>query len=176
MRMSYISSLFDKLHSDVLSQIKIINKRSPYYIKKEISNLNNHRQILVKSKIFSKDDLSREFINQCITETDDQLLALRKRLKYLTRPKDKKQVVSISDIKSKIKIKDILVSSGIKIERGNFFKLRDERTPSCQFNDDLNLYYDFGAAKGGSVIDLYMVIHNCNNIEAIKNLSSMCIS
>lgn len=47
---------------------------------------------------------------------------------------------------------------------------RDEKTASFKVDYKANLWYDFGAGEGGSIIDLVMKMRNCSDIEAIKLL------
>jgi len=66
-------------------------------------------------------------------------------------------------------IPDILANAGITLVR-NKFALRDEKTPSCNYYENNNNYYDFGSASGGDSIDLYMKIYSCDFVEAVRNL------
>lgn len=79
--------------------------------------------------------------------------------------------IDIDAIK-KIPIEKILSIRGIQNNRG-MFKVRNEKTPSCHFDKDKNLWIDYGSGEGGSVIDLYMKINNYNFKEAIKELSNI---
>ena len=47
---------------------------------------------------------------------------------------------------------------------------RNEQHPSFKVDYRKNLWRDFGASEGGSVIDLVMKMRNCSDIEAIKLL------
>ncbi|ULB33176.1 toprim domain-containing protein [Proteiniphilum propionicum] len=47
---------------------------------------------------------------------------------------------------------------------------RNEGHPSFKVNYRKNLWRDFGAGEGGSIIDLVMKMRNCSDIEAIKLL------
>ncbi|MEA5081440.1 MAG: toprim domain-containing protein [Dysgonamonadaceae bacterium] len=47
---------------------------------------------------------------------------------------------------------------------------RDEKHPSFKVDYHKNLWRDFGAHEGGSIIDLVMKMNNCSDIEAIKLL------
>ena len=71
----------------------------------------------------------------------------------------------------KIPIEKILQMHGIGHNRG-MFKIRNEKTPSCHFSKDKNLWVDHGSGEGGSVIDLYMKINGYNFKEAIKELNN----
>ena len=75
---------------------------------------------------------------------------------------------SLEEIKQ-VPIRSILEMYGIKIERNNFFKVRNEKTASAQFNDDKNLFYDHGNTDyAGSNIDLIMILENISTGKAIK--------
>jgi len=49
--------------------------------------------------------------------------------------------------------------------------LREEKEPSFKVNGALNLWYDHGTGKGGSLIDFGMLYHNCSIPEFIQKLS-----
>lgn len=78
-------------------------------------------------------------------------------------------------------IKQFLSERGIfpKQERGNYgmylSPLRDERTASFKVDYDKNVWYDFGTGKGGSFVDLIMVMERCDlhtTTEKLENDSS----
>ena len=56
--------------------------------------------------------------------------------------------------------------------------LREERTPSFCVYTLKNDWYDFGAAKGGSIIDLVMALFGLPYVEAVqmlrRSLTSPC--
>lgn len=69
---------------------------------------------------------------------------------------------------------EIAREHGIALERrgGKFWgKIRDERTPSFVITEAINLWYDFGSQKGGSVIDLVMELKGLSVGEAIEDLA-----
>lgn len=71
---------------------------------------------------------------------------------------------------------DIAVKYGISLveKHGRLWgKLRrDEKTSSFSIRTDKNLWYDFGAHKGGSVIDLLAEIKGISPTEAINKLAA----
>ncbi len=69
------------------------------------------------------------------------------------------------------KCRQILVDHNIPITPQGFFKIRNERTPSCKLYEESNSWFDHGSQEGGDSISLYMNINNCNFIEAVKELS-----
>lgn len=75
-------------------------------------------------------------------------------------------------------IKQFLSERGIfpKQERGNYgmylSPLRDERTASFKVDYDKNVWYDFGAGKGGSFVDLIMVMERCDLYTAAEKLKN----
>jgi len=75
-----------------------------------------------------------------------------------------------------INIKEFLLKQGIIPHKehssyGMYLSpLRDETHPSFKVDYNLNLWYDFGAGYGGSIIDLVMYMNNCDFKEAIKEL------
>ncbi|MFI3249128.1 MAG: toprim domain-containing protein [Rikenellaceae bacterium] len=75
-----------------------------------------------------------------------------------------------------ISIKSYLASRGITPKRetthsGYYLSpLRSETTPSFHVSYDKNLWHDFGADVGGSIIDLVMQLDNCSVAEAYRKL------
>ena len=49
--------------------------------------------------------------------------------------------------------------------------LREEKEASFKVNRKLNLWYDHGLGKGGSIIDFGILYHNCSIPEFIQKLS-----
>lgn len=78
----------------------------------------------------------------------------------------------------RLSIRDYLSRRGIRPARENdrygFYlsPLRTEHTPSFKVDYVLNLWYDFGTDKGGSIIDLVMGLENCDKTQAIRLLDS----
>ncbi|MFR9525819.1 MAG: toprim domain-containing protein [Rikenellaceae bacterium] len=81
----------------------------------------------------------------------------------------------MTDVKN-ISIKEYLASRGITPKRetthsGYYLSpLRSETTPSFHVSYDKNLWHDFGADEGGSIIDLVMQLDNCSVAEAYRKL------
>lgn len=84
--------------------------------------------------------------------------------------------MNISEIKN-ISIKNYLASIGCKIkaDRGHYgmylSPYRKDSSPSLKVDYNKNLWYDFGADEGGSIIDLVMKIEECIFTQAIEKLS-----
>lgn len=80
----------------------------------------------------------------------------------------------LKEIKS-IPCEEVARNLGVYLkQKGNnfWFKMRpEEKTASCRINADKNLWYDFGAGKGGSVIDLVMEFKGVSKEEAINELA-----
>ena len=74
---------------------------------------------------------------------------------------------TIQDI-NLIPIRDYLAKRGItpkqKNSRYGFYlsPLREEQDASFKVDYAQNLWYDFGAGRGGSIIDLVMEVDKCN--------------
>lgn len=49
--------------------------------------------------------------------------------------------------------------------------LREEKEASFKVNRKINLWYDHGAGKGGSLIDFGILYYNCSIPEFIQKLS-----
>lgn len=83
--------------------------------------------------------------------------------------------MSLQDIK-RISIREYLGARGIKPqrERGNramyLSPFRRENNASFSVNYDENVWYDYGAGEGGSIIDLVARMENCSIWEAISRL------
>ena len=82
---------------------------------------------------------------------------------------------TIQDIKL-IPIRDYLAQRGIAPRQENsrygFYlsPLRDAQDASFKVDYVQNLWYDFGAGRGGSIIALVMEIENCNFQQAVERL------
>jgi len=51
--------------------------------------------------------------------------------------------------------------------------LRDEKEASFKVNRTLNLWYDHGLGKGGSIIDFAMLYHNCSMKEVPEKINDL---
>ena len=88
---------------------------------------------------------------------------------------------TIQDIKL-IPIRDFLAHRGITPKQENsrygFYlsPLREEQDASFKVDYLQNLWYDFGAGRGGSIIDLVMEVEKCNFQQAVERLRNDNIS
>lgn len=77
-----------------------------------------------------------------------------------------------------ISIKQYLDNKGIHPvkDRGYYgmylSPLREDSNPSFKVDYDKDLWYDFGADEGGSIVDLVMKLENCSLAEAFQRLES----
>ena len=77
---------------------------------------------------------------------------------------------------NKFPIREYLVGQGIHPakERGYYgfyhSPLREDRTPSMKVDYDKNLWIDYGAGEGGTLIDLVMRMERCSAGEAMRRL------
>ena len=82
---------------------------------------------------------------------------------------------TIQDIK-RIPIRDYLAQRGISPKQENsrygFYlsPLRVEQDASFKVDYSQNVWYDFGAGRGGSIIDLVVEIEKCNFKQAVERL------
>lgn len=53
---------------------------------------------------------------------------------------------------------------------------REDYTASLKVDFARNLWYDFGLGKGGSIIDLVMLLQRCNAHEAMSHLAGNALS
>ena len=51
--------------------------------------------------------------------------------------------------------------------------LREEKEPSFKVHRKLNVWYDHGLGKGGNIIDLGILYHNCSFKEAMEKLQEI---
>ena len=54
--------------------------------------------------------------------------------------------------------------------------LREDNDPSFKVDYDKDLWYDFGANEGGSIVDLVMKLENCSLAEAFQKLDNRSFS
>ena len=86
----------------------------------------------------------------------------------------------MTDIKQlkRLSIRDYLSRRGIRPARENarygFYlsPLRTEHTPSFKVDYVQNLWYDFGAGEGGSIIDLVMRLESRDFMQAVQSLDN----
>lgn len=85
-----------------------------------------------------------------------------------------KNFYNLDDIRS-IPIIEVCHMYGVRIERGNKCKLRDEKHASTQLylrdKDGYDRFWDFGTNEGGDVIKLVSVLENCEWQEALEALA-----
>lgn len=85
--------------------------------------------------------------------------------------------MDIDEIK-RISIRGYLAARGVQPQRETqrvasyLSPLRKESTPSFTVDLNTNLWYDHGLGKGGSIIDLVMIIDNLDLKNAIQSLDS----
>ena len=88
---------------------------------------------------------------------------------------------TIQDIKL-IPIRDYLAHRGVYPKHENsrygFYlsPLRGEQDASFKVDYSQNVWYDFGAGRGGSIIDLVMEVENCTFQQAVERLQSSNIA
>lgn len=116
------------------------------------------------------EDIGIKALESEMAKTEARRIGWLDKLRQLNGGK-KHNKFELNEIKA-IEIERVLDMYGRKYKR-NVFKLRNERTPSCRFNKEKNLWIDHGTQEGGSVIDLYMKINDCDFRDAIKSLSEL---
>jgi hypothetical protein len=94
---------------------------------------------------------------------------IKKQLSFTTKKNFEKKDFDLIRIKQ-YPIRDILAQRGIEVI-GEFFKLRDEKTPSCKIYDEDNRWHDFGSNQGGDSIDLIQELDGCNFQQACKSVT-----
>lgn len=113
------------------------------------------------------------YTNFKLKPAEKELYDIRRKYDFKFGEKRNQTVIDINAIKENVKCWDILGKP--EREDGNrmWYKLRDERTPSCCVYKETNSFYDFGDANNsGDVIKLYQILNDCDFKTAIKQLSN----
>ena len=77
---------------------------------------------------------------------------------------------------NKFPIREYLAAQGIRPAKDRSYyglyhsPLREDRTPSMKVDYDKNLWIDYGAGEGGTLIDLVMRMERCSAGEAMRRL------
>ena len=93
----------------------------------------------------------------------------------------KNEYYDLQSIKG-ISIADYLHARGIQpVKQYGSYALynapyREDYNASLKVDFARNLWYDFGLGKGGSIIDLVMLLQRCNAHEAMNHLSENALS
>lgn len=66
------------------------------------------------------------------------------------------------------RIKEVPIENFVEVNNQWFFRIRDERTPSCKYYKDKNTWHDFGSGKWWDVISLIMEKDKVSFREACK--------
>lgn len=66
------------------------------------------------------------------------------------------------------RIKEVPIENFVEINNQWFFRIRDEKTPSCKYYKDKNTWHDFGSGKWWDVISLIMEKDGVSFREACK--------
>lgn len=111
----------------------------------------------------------RQFYQSLWKEQKEKLDKINMNIKYVTKLMGEGFEISKSyDLDT---IKQIPIDTIVNVNSAGFFKLRDEKTPSCKWYKDKNTWHDFGSDEGGDNIDLMQKIHKCDFQTACKLLS-----
>jgi hypothetical protein len=71
-------------------------------------------------------------------------------------------------------IKQIPINTLVEVNSAGFFKVRDEKTPSCKWYKDENVWVDFGGDnRKHDNIDLYCILYKCDVKTALRELSKI---
>lgn len=83
--------------------------------------------------------------------------------------------MNISEIKEKIQLSDFLRKEGYSPVRKSGNELiyrspyRNDQNPSFTVNDTKGLWYDHGDGRGGSIVDLAMILYKTENVKDALN-------
>lgn len=142
------------------------------YLKSQLTILNKERRRLLLLKLHA--ERNDKWLPDMFIETlDKKIKKFENESRFRRLPEEERaRSIDINRIKEEVKIRTVLEIFHVPVSGKNFFALRNERTPSANFNDN-NLWYDHGSGEGGSVIDLYMRLNNCNLSTAIQELGRL---
>jgi hypothetical protein len=117
----------------------------------------------------SVSDNHASFITATWQESLEEIEALERRIRFIKLP-----LIDRSSRGYNIEaIKRIPIDSLVSVNAAGFFKIRDEKTPSCKYYKNENRWHDFGSDTGGDIIDLWRAINKCETSEALKALSKI---
>ena len=144
------------------------------YLRSSRKECSDRRSGLLKLKL-SLDSKDKWLPEMLIDGLDDELDKLERGMAFIRRKQDSggRQAIDVELLKSSVPIRLVLELFHVAVYNRFFFKVRNERTPSAHFNEAKNVWYDHGASTGGSVIDLYMALAQCDLYTAIKELARM---
>ncbi len=89
--------------------------------------------------------------------------------------------MALEEIK-RISIRNYLEQKGISPQKENaqagmyYSPFREDKNPSFKVDYEKNLWYDFGANEGGSIIDLVMKMENISFHQAATKLENICLN
>ena len=101
-------------------------------------------------------------------EWNDKLERVKSTI-YFIKHKDKYTNLPKFDIE---RLKQIPIGEIVEVQNNNFFKIRDEKTPSCYWYKSSNRWCDFGSSESGDVIDITMKLNNIDFISACQLLTN----
>ena len=117
----------------------------------------------------------QEEIAERIKEQRRKIARFETRRTLLQQPSRRHNSYDIEGIKEQVPI-DTFLESG-RSQQGNrrFYPcpIHNEKTPSFCWYLDNNSWYCFGCHEGGSVIDLYMKLHDVDAKKAIQELNKL---
>jgi hypothetical protein len=138
------------------------------YTRKQLKERHRHLRALKRVRFkCTGDDVW--YINDQISITLREMEKLKKTESFLKDPNPLNRPLDVEEAK-KHPIRDILRRHNVQIHNNRYFKLRNERTPSCYIYEDDNRWHDFGDQSGGDAIDLYQRLNNCSFPEAVRAL------
>jgi len=113
----------------------------------------------------------RDFMCGLWSELSAAEKKLKVKLKYMTNAHKQLPANNLPTFNI-ARLKEIPINTIVEVNSAGFFKVRDEKTPSCKWYRDNNTWVDFGDDnKQHDVIDLVMLLNKCSFIEACKRLS-----
>ena len=143
-------------------------KRKKEYLENELHDIKEYKIVLLK--LIAKNKKDEWSIEDTLAGTNTKIRSIE----YKLNNKTKHKPFDLEAIKQ-VPIEAIMDRSPVyrKGDRDVYLcPLHNEKTPSFVVFKKENRYKCFGCSEGGSNIDLYMLINNCNFVEACRFLSA----
>lgn len=163
-----VSQILIEACDNMMVELKSFNIE--YTKTKDVIRFEFNRKEKAKKDLATCKDKHTWFFEWVIEEADRELQKARKRLPRFV---NNMAHIDIEQIKSEVLIENLMDTkpiSGYRDRVRYLCPLHNEKTPSFTVYKKDNTWYCFGCAKGGSVIDLYMELHDVEFSTALKNL------
>lgn len=172
-------------HRDILGENKLLIREkwdnrvnepfSAKYFTDEIFRLRYELKMSIRGRDWfalraGLDDNNSEYLMSVYNDICDDIEKLKNKISYLKRKEEAIEngyaVPGSRDFDIPY-LKSIPITNFVEVNRAGFFKIRNEKTPSCKYYKDENSWVDFGDDnKKHDVIDLICALHKISFREA----------